>query len=201
MHPDHGIQAAAFDPCQQGRLQRPCVACRDATVELRPGAIFPCGDLDDAAAIAEGIVEFPTETREVGFIPAAAADAGDVRDSAKIQIRNDSQGAQYSCSAMAKMLSKIPAGHTAGRELAAPDLYAAFRNSTAEFQSTCQNRPTTGGAIAAGIFRRTAGPYSGRGRCGCLGGTAIRGADSQRVGSGNRDGSGNLFSLRSQEAK
>jgi hypothetical protein len=102
---------------------------------------------------------------------------------------------------MAKMMSKIPTGHTAGRELAVPDLYVAFRNSTADFQSSRQNRLTTGGAIAAGIFRRTAGPYSGRGRCGCLGGTAIRGADSRRVGSGNLDGSGNLFSLRSQEAK
>ena len=32
--------------------------------------------------------------------------------------------------------------------------------------------------------------------CGCLGGTRIRGADLERVASGNLDGSGNLFNLR-----
>jgi hypothetical protein len=42
-------------------------------------------------------------------------------------------------------------------------------------------------------------PYFGRGGYGCLAGTAIRGSDSERVGSGNRDGSDCLFSLRSQD--
>jgi hypothetical protein len=43
--------------------------------------------------------------------------------------------------------------------------------------------------------------HFGRGGCGRLGGTVIRGAESMRVGSGNLDGSGSLLSLRSQEAR
>ncbi len=43
--------------------------------------------------------------------------------------------------------------------------------------------------------------YFGRGGYGCLGGTMIRGTDLARVGSSSLEGSGNLFSLRSQAAR
>ena len=43
--------------------------------------------------------------------------------------------------------------------------------------------------------------YSGRGGCGCLGGVTLRDLDSERVGSGNLLGSGNLFNLTSHDAR
>ena len=45
------------------------------------------------------------------------------------------------------------------------------------------------------------GLYFGRGGRSCLGGTMIRGTDLARVGSSGLEGSGNLFSLKSQAAR
>ncbi|MBA2397664.1 MAG: hypothetical protein H0V72_03035 [Bradyrhizobium sp.] len=43
--------------------------------------------------------------------------------------------------------------------------------------------------------------YSGRGGCGFLAGARMRGRDCVRVGSGNRVGSGSLFSRSNQPAR
>ena len=57
-------------------------------------------------------------------------------------------------------------------------------------RSASSNQATSAGRI-----------HFGRGGCGCLGGTMIRGTDLARVGSSSLEGSGNLFSLKSQAAR
>jgi hypothetical protein len=55
--------------------------------------------------------------------------------------------------------------------------------------------------LAATPTPNQGGRYFGRGGCGCLGATMIRGTNLARVGSSSLEGSGNLFSLNSQAAR
>ena len=201
MHPDHGIQAAAFNPCQQGRLQRPCVACRDATVELRPGAIFPCGDLDDAAAIAEGIVEFPAETREVdSFQPrqrtrAMSATLRKSKFATILRAPNIPAPPWPKC--CRKSLPVIPRAGSSQHLIYTRHFETAPLNSRAPAKT---GRPPVAPLQPVSFAGRRDLTRGGEGVA-ALAGQRSGGRNSQRVGSGNRDGSGNLFSLRSQEAK